>query len=239
MTETLKKLTPEQVEIIKQYSTEEEIEKLFLRLNYNFGGGEVLSFKQTESFFSNYMHKNENLDMLNIFIDTIRILRLVGQNENDVLGLDESAVIKLHNALSSEYLNVIDEAKSIEYTDSVSPFNHLTGDYGHIKIELISSLTELQHEGASMQHCIATYDDIIIRKQYIGFRVHNKFNQERLTLGCHRDVSSNKLYFNQLKGLGNYPAKKDSCLAVINFCKQKEIIIPESELHDLLPAFQN
>jgi hypothetical protein len=104
---------------------------------------------------------------------------------------------------------------------------------------LIRSLKELNHEGARMQHCIATYDDIIIRKQYIGFRVYNKNNGERLTLGCYRPENSNSLYFNQLKGVGNAPAKKDSCLAIIDFCNKKEITLAESEIFDLLPAFQN
>jgi hypothetical protein len=236
MTETNKTIPAEQIEILKQFASEDEIEKFFLRLNYNYGGGEVLNFKQIESFFKRDMHKNTNTDILTVFIDTIRILRLVDKNEDEILGLDETSVMSLHDKLSSEYVGAVDKVKSAEYEKAVTPFNNLTGDYGNVKIELIRSLKELNHEGASMRHCIATYDDIIIRKQYVGFRVYNKNNGERLTLGCYRGNNSNELFFNQLKGLGNYPAKKDSCLAIIEFCNEKGIKIPDSEVFDLLPG---
>lgn len=238
MTETNKTITEEQVAILKEYATEEQIERFFSRLNYNYGGGEVLNFPQIESFFKGDMHKNTSTDILTVFIDTIRILRLVDRKEEEILGLDETSVMSLHDTLSSEYGKTVDSAKSAEYEKAVAPFQNLTGNYGKIKVELIRSLKELMHEGSRMKHCIATYDDIIIRKQYIGFRIYNKNNGERLTLGCYRAENSNELYFNQLKGPGNYPAKKDSCLAILDFCKEKDIKIPESEVYDLMPAFR-
>ena len=239
MTETNKKISTEQLGLLKKLATDDEIEKFFTKLNYNYGGGEVLSFEQIESFFNNNLHKNTNVDILTVFIDTIRILRLMGNDENQVIGLDDTSVMTLHDKLSSEYVGTVDAVKSLEYEKAINPFKNLTGNYGRIKIELIKSLKELNHEGVRMQHCIATYDDFIIRKQYIGFRVYNKNNGERLTLGCYRVNSSNELLFNQLKGLGNSPAKKDSCLAIINFCNEKDIKIPDSEIFDLLPAFQS
>ena len=239
MTETIKTISSDQIELLRTIASEEELEKFFSRLNYNYGGGVVLSFEQIQSFFKNGMHKNTSTDILTMFIDTVRILRLVSKDENEVIGLDETSIMSLHDKLSSEYAGTVDSAKSLEYEKAIAPFNNLSGNYGKIKIELIRSLKELKHEGARMQHCIATYDDIIIRKQYIGFRVYNKNNGERLTLGCHRLENSNVLYFNQLKGVGNHPAKKDSCLAIIEFCKEKDIKITESEIFDLIPAFQN
>ena len=239
MIETNKTLQSEQVDILRKLATDEEIEKFFNKLNYNYGGGEVLNFKQIESFFNNNLHKNTNVDILTIFIDTIRILRLMDNNEDEVIGLDDTSVMALHDKLSSEYVGTVDAVKSLEYEKAIFPFKNLTGNYGRIKIELIKSLKELNHEGSRMQHCIATYDDYIIRKQYVGFRVYNKSNGERLTLGCYRAQNSNELIFNQLKGVGNSPAKKDSCLAIINFCKEKDIKIPDSEIFDLLPAFSS
>ncbi len=236
MTETNKTISAEQLDMLKKIATDEELEKFFTRLNYNYGGGEVLNFKQIESFFNGGLYKNINTDILTLFIDTIRMLRLVGRDEDEVIGLDDTSVMILHDKLSSEYTGTVDSAKAIEYEKSIAPFKNLTGNYDRIKIELIRSLKELNHEGTRMQHCIATYDDIIIRKQYVGFRVYNKKNGERLTLGCYRLQNSNELIFNQLKGVGNCPAKKDSCLAIINFCKEKNITIPDSEVFDLLPA---
>ncbi len=248
MIETNKTLSTEQVKALRKLATDEEIEKFFIKLNYNYGGGEVLDFTKIESFFFNGLHKNVNTDILTLFIDTVRILRLMDRDENEVIGLDSASVMILHDKLSSEYVGTVDAVKAIEYEKAVSPFNSLTGNYNfnssdgnysRVKIELIRSLKELNHEGSRMQHCIATYDDIIIRKQYVGFRVYNKNNGERLTLGCYRMPNSNELIFNQLKGVGNSPAKKDSCLSIINFCNEKDIKIPDSEIFDLLPALSN
>ena len=235
MTEALKVVQPEEFEILKTLATEEEIKKFFNELNYNYGDGEVLNFKQIESFFENNIHKKTEEDMLSLFIDTIRMLRIVGKNEDEIIGLDSDGVIFLHDEISSNYAGEVDELKKSEYIKSVAPFVKLTGVYGKLRIELIATLEELNKEGSSMNHCIATYHDIIINKHYIGFRVFNTENNERLTLGCQR--LDNRLFFNQLKGWGNSRAKKDSCSDVIEFCNLNEISIPKNNAYDLMPAF--
>lgn len=229
-------ITKEQMNILRKFADEEYLVHFFTRLNFNFGGGEVLSFKQINSYFENDLHKNSNTDMLTVFIDTIRVLRLLKQDEDDILGLKDTEVMILHDKLNSEYSGTVDEVKAAEYEKSMIPFIPLTGDFKNIRVELIKTLKELNHEGSRMQHCIATYSDIMIRKQYVGFRIYNKASGERLTLGCFRD-DSNKLYFNQLKGVGNYPAKSDSCKMIIDFCEQKNITLMHQEVHDLMPAF--
>lgn len=237
MIETNKKISSEQIDILKQFSNEKEIEMFFSKLNFNYGDGEVLNFNQIESFFMAGMHKMNEKDALSYFVDTIRMLRLLNEDEDGIIGLDFENIFNLHNQLVSTYQGSIDEIKKSEYVKSVSPFINLNGVYRNIRIELISTLDELNEEGSSMNHCIASYHDIIINKQYVGFRVFNLESEERLTLGCHRN--GNNLFFNQLKGNSNYPAEKDSCLTVLDFCKEKGIKILESEFHDLLPAFQS
>jgi hypothetical protein len=240
MTETLKKITPEQVEKLKMYSTEEEIEKFFLRLNYNFGDGEVLSFEQIQSFFVQGMNEPSvsGKDWLTIYIDTVRMLKLYDKDVNEVLNLNKYSVEILHNKLVSEFKTdgSFDIKISKEFKEAVAPFVNLSGTYGHIKVELIATIEELNNEGSTMNHCIASYYNYVIEKHYIGFRVFNDKTNERLTLGCYRLENSNTLHFNQLKGNGNWPAKKDSCLAIIDFCNQKDIKILDSEAFDLLPA---
>ncbi len=238
MTETLKKITPEQVEKIKSYSTEEDIEKFFLKLNYNFGDGEILSFEQIESFFAQGMNEPSvsGKDYLTIYVDTIRMLKLYKKDVNEILNLNKYSVEILHNKLISEYKTdgSFDKKISKEFIESVAPFVNLSGTCGDVRVELISTIEELNNEGSTMNHCIASYYNYVIEKHYIGFRVFNDKINERLTLGCVRKDS--QLFFNQLKGVGNFPAKKDSCLAIIDFCKKKNILIPDSEVYDLLPA---
>jgi len=238
MTEALKVIQAEELEILKTLATEDEIKKFFNELNYNYGDGEVLNFKQIESFFKNNIHKKIEEDMLNLFIDTIRMLRLVGKSEDEILGLNSDEVIFLHDEISSDYSGEVDEIKKDEYEKSVAPFVSFSGEYGKIRIELIATLEELNKEGLDMNHCIATYHDIIINKQYIGFRVFNLETEERLTLGCYR-LNDNKLIFNQLKGFGNSRAGKDSCLSIIDFCNKKSILMSPRESVDLMPAIFN
>jgi len=230
---------PEYVAELKEFASDEELEKFFTRLNFNYGGGTVLSKEQVESFFHNNLHKSDTQDILTLYIDTIRMLRLFDKNENDIIGLNETGIKHLHDTLSSEYKGSVDDIKSAEFKKATSPFLKLNGEYGNIKVELIASLRDLNHEGTRMNHCIATYSDIIIRKHYLGFRVYNKKTGERLTLGCFRNPDDDNLYFNQLKGWGNCPAKKESCVAIIEFCKAKGITITESESYDLMLAFIN
>jgi len=234
MTEALKVIQPEELEILKTLATEDEIEKFFFQLNYNYGDGEVLNSKQIESFFKANIHKNAEEDMLSLFIDTIRMLRLTRRNEDEIIGLNSDEVIYLHDELSSNYSAEISELRKSEYEKSVAPFVDFTDNYGDIRIELIATLEELNSEGLDMNHCIATYHDIIINKQYVGFRVFNLKTEERLTLGCYR--VDNKLIFNQLKGYGNSRAEKDSCLAIIDFCNKKTILMPPQESVDLMAA---
>jgi len=233
MIEALKVIQPEELEILKTLATEQEIEDFFNTLNYNFGDGEVLNSKQIESFFKSNMQKN-----LSLFIDTIRMLRLTGRNEDEIIGLNSDEVINLHDEIQSEYKGSVDELKKSEYIKSVAPFVDFTGDYGKIRIELIATLDELNSEGLDMNHCIATYHDIIINKQYVGFRVFNLETEERLTLGCYR-LDDNSLIFNQLKGWGNSRARKDSCLSTIEFCNNKKILMSPRESVDLMPAIFN
>lgn len=244
MKETLKKITPEQVEKIKPYSTEEDIEKFFFRLNYNFGDGEVLSFEQIQSFFAQGMNELSvsGKDWLTIYVDTVRMLKLYNKDVNEMLNLNKYSIEILHNKLVSEFTTdgSVNEKIAKEFKKAVAQFADLSGVYGGIRVELIATIEELNNEGSTMNHCIASYYNYVIEKHYIGFRVFNDKTNERLTLGCVRAQNSKgcQLYFNQLKAYGNHPAKKDSCLSIIEFCKQKGVIIPESEIFDLLPAFQ-
>ena len=134
----------------------------------------------------------------------------------------------------------LDKKIAKEFKKAIAPFVNLSGTYGDIRVELISTIEELNNEGSSMNHCIASYYNYVIEKHYIGFRVFNNKTNERLTLGCVRrqEPEENQLYFNQLKAWGNHPAQKDSCLSIIKFCEQTGIILQETEVLDLLPAFR-
>ena len=244
MTETLKTITPDQIEILKEFASEEDIEKFFLRLNYNFGDGEILSFEQIESFFAQGMNEPSisGKDWLTLYVDTVRMLKLYKKDVNEILNLNKYSVEIFHNKLVSKFKTdgSLDKKIAEEFKKAVAPFVNLSGTYGNIRVELISTIEELNNEGSSINHCIASYYNYVIEKHYIGFRVFNDKTKERLTLGCVRrqEPEENQLYFNQLKAWGNHPAGKDSCLSIIKFCEQTGIKLQETEIFDLLPAFR-
>lgn len=233
--------SPELFEELLKYSSKENLDKFFDKLYSSYGDGQVLTDKQIIPFIKSGLHKSEN-DLLGAYVDTVRMIRMVN-DEKYKTGIDYSAIcsseeilINVHDELVANHKQVFDEKVAEKYLDAMVPFQKfLKEDCGKITIELIATLAELNHEGTFMNHCIATYFDIIANKQYVGFRVTNNDKEERLTLGCIRH--NGELYFNQLKGWGNHPASKESCLETIEFCKKHHIIITEEHVHDLMPAF--
>ena len=225
-----------QIKILSQKYPENDITEFFNRLDYGYGDGEVLEFKHIENIFS----KEYNLvdeDYLTIYIDTVRAYKLLERNSDDIINLEHwEDVLAIHLELSQEYAGTISEKNELKYNNAVTKFNYLTQDNEGFKVELISTAKELQHEGDSMEHCIATYHNIISEEKYIGLRFFNKTNQERLTLGLFRNGDT--LYFNQFKGHYNSPASKDSCQKVLEYCEKNNILILENQKYDLMPLGQ-
>jgi hypothetical protein len=237
---TEKFLSKEQIESLTKYCSQGDLEKSFFYLHYNFGDGQVLTFEQIEAFLKSGLFTNPV--MLQTFIDIIRMSSLLEETEAapykdyDAICESEEKLTTVHDELITKHKPVIDAKLAEQYLEAMVPYQKfIKEDFEHITVELISTLNELNHEGSFMNHCIATYYNIVINKQYVGFRITNNSNQARLTLGCIRH--NDDLYFNQLKGWGNHPADKDSCVQVIKFCKKHHIQITEPHIHDLTPAF--
>jgi hypothetical protein len=237
---TEKFLSKEQLGKLNEYAKDSDLEKFFLNLHFNFGDGQVLNYEQIEAFVKSGLCNDH--ESLQFFVDIVRMSSLLEEvesqpykNYNDICSSKEN-LKNVHDELISHHKPVIDSKLAEQYLSAMVPYNHLKKEeFEHITVELISTLDELNHEGSFMNHCIATYFNIVINEQYVGFRVTNNNNEARLTLGCIRH--NNELYFNQLKGWGNNPADKDSCIQVVKFCKKHHIHITEGHIHDLLPAF--
>jgi hypothetical protein len=223
-----------------KYATPDIVEKFYNRLLNNFGEN-PLSFPRIEVFFQSGLHKSQNNDLLQIFIDTVRMLKLLGRGSNDeIRGLNEVQIRDLHDKLISEFGNEteVNEVRARLFSEATEPFKYLTtilSEDDYIKAELIETLKELNDEGSGMNHCIASYFQYIIDKNYIALRIYNLDIEERLTLGLYR--KNDELFFNQLKGYGNTPATKESCLAVVDWCNENRITILPTELNDFMPIF--
>lgn len=225
MEEALKTITEDQLKELRKIANDSDIETFFDILNSQFGDGEVLNFTHIKNIFQKGSLEN-SLDMLGIYVDTYRMFKLLRQNENQLLLCDTiEEVNKLHDDLSKQFKVELENTQKDLYLKAVEPFKKLTKQFENIEVELIATADELKEEGSVMNHCIATYVFIVMNKKYIGFRVKNNVNNERLTLGCMRD--GDKLIFNQLKGWGNRPASKKSCEMIIDYCNANKILIQE------------
>jgi len=203
---------------------------------YNYNQIHSLTPRQILSFLQSGLNKS-NQDNLTLFIDTIRMIRM----SNDVKykdGIDYASIcvneetLKIfHDSLVKEF-EVIDNKETAKlFEEAVIQFKSFEHNQDGLKIELISSLSELNNEGAGMNHCIATYVNMFTEKKYIAFRVY--YNNERLTLGCVRN-ENDQLTFNQLKGYGNAPASSKSCDVIVKYCEKNNINI-DRNANDLRP----
>lgn len=223
-TEILQKITQEQYDELLAMAPETNVLIFFKTLMFSFGDGEVLPFVIMKHFFET---KSNNITL---YVDTYRMLMILERPFSDMLAANNEAEIQaLHDQLQVEYKPQIDAEIAKRFTSAVAPFSRLSGTFRECSFELISTLEELNAEGKDMNHCIASYYNIIINRQYIGLRFRNQKTSERLTLGLIRS-SETQLVFNQLKAWGNYPASLESRQVVYDFCRVNGIQCDPNEV---------
>lgn len=229
-------LTNKQSEELEQFATPKEIEDFIFRLNNSFGDGEVLSYEHIYNIFSKEFNKNSEEDCLSLYIDTVRVLNFIKENgASELLNCNDWKNIKfIHDEKTKADSFNIPKAMYEKFANVLEIYKPLTQRVDGVLFELIGTLGEIQYEGKVMEHCIASYHYIVMNKQYVGFRVSNHNNHERLTLGCNRNADDT-LVFNQLKGNGNSPASAESCKVVIEFCKRNNIQMNLEHDYDLFP----
>lgn len=231
------KLSEEQYDELSSMSDVNTVDSFLSRLNTNYGGGEVLKYEHMLDIFTKKYYSEDD-KWLTIYVDTVRMLALLGEHEFSVImAANYTGLRRLHNALAKQIK--IDEALAPIYVDKVKQYLKLnqtiSGKEYKAKFELISSIDELKNEGSSMEHCIASYANIIASGYYIAFRVFEENTNGRFTLGLHRNAEGFGLSFDQLKGTGNAPASVPVCLATVEFCKKNGIRVSPETDYDLFP----
>jgi hypothetical protein len=230
-------LSKEQHDELSSMSDEKTVVSFLSRLNTNYGGGEVLKYEHMFDIFTKKYYIEDD-KWLTIYVDTVRMLRLISEGEFYVLSsINYLGLRRLHNALAKQIK--IDEALAPIYVNEVSQHSELnqtiSGGGFKTRFELIATIEELKEEGSSMEHCIASYANIIASGHYIAFRVFEEETNGRFTLGLYKNAEGFGLSFDQLKGTGNSPANVQTCLATVEFCTKNGIRVSPEMDYDLFP----
>ena len=162
---------------------------------------------------TNYIH---------LYTDTLRTMGLLELKENYIYNIKSNKELKdVHDDLAARY-NAIKDAKKAEfYKKSVSEFKDLNTTIDDISFTVISTLENLNKEGMTMGHCVYTYLDKVIERNYLTVHVQHLISNERATLGLSR--TNGGLNYDQLKGYQNSRATGEMIDAVIEFLKAKKI----------------
>jgi hypothetical protein len=205
-----------------KYTNKEVLDSFFKYLYNNFGEGKILPDEHIENIIKKELYILGSPILVEYYIDTYRILELMGQDTNVLINeIEREDLLGYHHNIAKEFKAGSDKFLEKKYEIQISPFNIYSFENEDYKVEPIKTIQELDWEGKYMNHCIATYRFIIAEGEYVGFKFFNKNSWERLTLGCH--LRNGKLIFNQLKAHSNYPASDESRKFAIEYCKEMKI----------------
>lgn len=207
-------------ELIEKYKNEKLINELFSYI----GEDCDLPKKHLCNIIDKNITSNYSNVLVQYYIDSYRILEMKNSDTDDLLNVDNSTLLQYHQNLSNNFKIDKNKFYNENLKKNKEKYNHLLNFYtNEYEIEIISSVEELEWEGKYMNHCIASYINIILNEKYIAFRFLNRTNFERLTLGC--KIIGNNIFFEQLKAHSNYSASEYSKDLIKKHCEEKGIII--------------
>lgn len=205
-----------------QYTNKDVLNSFFKYLYNNFGEGQILPDEHIENIIKKELYTINNSILVDYYIDTYRIIELMGQDTNILINeIEREDLLGFHHKLVRDFKADSDSILENKFENQIKPFEKYSFENDEYKVEPIKTVKELDWEGKYMNHCIASYRNIIATGEYVGFKFFNKNSWERLTLGCH--LRNGKLIFNQLKAHSNYPASDESRKFAIEYCKDMKI----------------
>lgn len=224
---------------------------------------EMLEFRHIEQTIRYKLYKDIGPDFINIYCDTIKILKdivrtqptvikhinshkTISKKEKESLSVyltiketdifeikNGKDLIKFHDNLSILFSVFQDAAKVEAYANAIEKFEKLNMDVDFYQFEVISSAYELQREHKVMKHCINTYIDRIIKSNYLAVRVVDIISNEHSTLGLTVDYKTIK--FDQLKSYCNSRSSPYLINAVLKFFTINKIDFTKGTAWDLKP----
>jgi len=161
-------------------------------------------------------------NFIHLYADTLRTMGLLELNDNYIYKIKDVKELKeVHDDLAARF-NAIKDAKKAEFfKKSVEEFKDMNMVVEDVGFSVISTLENLNKEGMTMGHCVYTYLDKVINRNYLAVHVQHLISNERATLGLVRN--GNSLEFEQLKGYQNSRATGEMIDCVIEFLNINKI----------------
>lgn len=181
------------------------------------------------------VQKGQNSDYLHLYTDTLRTMDLLELPDNYIFKIKENKELKeVHDDLAARYGAIKDAKKAEFYKKATKEIEKINTVIGDIKFQVVPTLEDLNKEGMMMGHCVYTYLDRVVNKNYVAVHVQHIISNERATLGLMRNGSS--LEFDQLKGYQNSRASREMIEAVLEFLELNKIKNSSSRNSDLSPS---
>jgi len=166
--------------------------------------------------------KGQNSDYLHLYIDTLNTMELLELPDNYIFQIKENKQLKeIHDDLAARYGAIKDAKKAEFYKKATKEIEKINTVIDDVKLHVVPTLEDLNKEGMMMGHCVYTYLDRVVNKNYVAVHVQHQISNERATLGLMRNGST--LEFDQLKGYQNSRASRELIDAVIEFLEINKI----------------
>lgn len=179
--------------------------------------------------------KGQSADYLHWYIDTLRTMDLLELPDGYVYKIKSNKELKeTHDDLAARYGAIKDAKKAEFYKKATKEIEKINTVIGDVKLQVVPTLEDLNKEGMMMGHCVYTYLDRVVNKNYVAVHVQHILSNERATLGLMRNGSN--LEFDQLKGYQNSRASRELIEAVIEFMDVNKIKNSSSRNGDLSPS---
>lgn len=247
--------TPQDMEILlavyrKQFVTKTDMEALF----QNYDSERIYKFYRTldkqriqdtvKFEMKNIKHildrniddvqKGQGTDYLHLYIDTMNTMNLLELQDNYIYRIKNNKELKeIHDDLAARYGAIKDAKKAEFYKKATKELEVMNTVIGDIALTVVPTLEDLNKEGMMMGHCIYTYLDRVVNRDYIAVHVQHTISNERATLGLFR--KNGGLEFDQLKGYRNSRATREMIEGVLEFMDINKIK-SQSRNSDLTPS---
>ena len=168
------------------------------------------------------IQKGQSTDYLHLYLDTLNMMRLLELADNYIYRIKSNKELKeVHDDLAARYGAIRDAKKAEFYKKATAELTYMNTIIDDVELTVVPTLEDLNKEGMMMSHCVYTYLDRVVNKDYIAVHVQHLLSNERATLGLSR--RSGVIEFDQLKGYRNSRATREMIEAVIEFMEKNKI----------------
>lgn len=146
----------------------------------------------------------------------------------------KSDLKKMHDRLSAIHSIFQDEEKAEKYIQIAEKHTKYNDTIDHVTFLIMPTAQDIYHEHFTMNHCIQTYINSMVKEEYIAMRVKDTISNERATMGI--NINNGVFKFNQLKGYKNSRATSFLIDVVKKYLKKHKINLDAKENNvDLQP----